>query len=55
MAMSKLNAFKGRSRGQRARRKTEAIREALIASRDGVMVAGADGKIRFPRLREVTA
>jgi len=49
--MSKLKAFKGRSHGQQSRRKEETIRKTLIASRDGVMVAGADGNIRFPRLK----
>lgn len=48
--MSKLNAYKGRSRGQQPRRKREAIKKALdSAFEDVTMIARKDGKVRFPR------
>jgi hypothetical protein len=48
--MSKLKAFKGRSKGQTKRRKREATKKAVNASFDGVtMIARKDGKVRFPR------
>jgi hypothetical protein len=48
--MSKLKAFKGRSGGQRKRRKGEAVKKAVDAAFEGVtMIARKDGKVRFPR------
>ena len=43
--MSKLKAFKGRSKGQTKRRKREAVKKVL----DGVGMIERDGKVRFPR------
>ena len=49
--MSKLKAFKGRSKGQRKRRKREAVQAAVDKAMDGVTEIVRHGKRRFPRRR----
>jgi hypothetical protein len=60
--MTRLNAFKGRERGQNARRKRESVEKAIDMVADGIrsgwtnpMAKQAarpnfDGHFRFPRL-----
>jgi hypothetical protein len=50
--MSKLKAFKGRSKGQRKRRKVEAVEAAVDKAMDGVTEIVRHGIRRFPRLKK---
>jgi hypothetical protein len=50
--MSKLKAFKGRSRGQRKRRKKEAVEDAVDKALAGVSEIVRNGVRRFPRLKK---
>lgn len=47
--MSKFKAFKGRSKGQRKRRKGEAVNTAIEKAMDGVTEIVRHGIRRFPR------
>jgi hypothetical protein len=50
--MSKIKAFKGRSKGQRKRRKGEAVEAAVDKAMDGVTEIVRHGIRRFPRLKK---
>jgi hypothetical protein len=50
--MSKLKAFKGRSKGQQKRRKQEAVEAAVDKTLDGVTEIVRHGIRRFPRLKK---
>ena len=50
--MSKIKAFKGRSKGQRKRRKGEAVEAAVDKAMDGVTEIVRHGVRRFPRLKK---
>jgi len=51
---SKLAAFKGRSKGQRKRRKREAIKNAVDKAMDGSVHTVRKGIHRFPRMKKKT-
>jgi len=52
---TKLAAFKGRSKGQRKRRKTEAVKKAVDGAMEGVVHTVRAGIHRFPRMKKQNA